>query len=83
MPVLRKARALSPGATIGIAAPAFAVDPEAVEAGEAQLREAGFNTLRRKDLTDRCGYLAGDDRRRVRELMDLVDDDGRRAAFAG
>lgn len=76
MPALRKARALSSGATIGIAAPAFAVDPEAVEAGEAQLREAGFHTVRRKDLTDRCGYLAGDDRRRVHELMELVDDDG-------
>ncbi len=76
MPALRKARALSSGATIGIAAPAFAVDPEAVEAGEAQLREAGFRTVRRKDLTDRCGYLAGDDRRRVHELMELVDDDG-------
>ncbi|MGB1700799.1 MAG: dephospho-CoA kinase, partial [Nannocystaceae bacterium] len=38
--------------------------------------EAGFRTVRRKDLTDRRGYLAGDDRRRVRELMDLVDDDG-------
>ena len=75
MPALRKARALSPGATIGIAAPAFAVDPETVEVGEAQLREAGFQTVRRGDLTDRSGYLAGDDRRRVREFMDLVDDD--------
>ena len=75
MPALRKARALSSGATIGIAAPAFAVDPRSVEAGEAQLREAGFTTVRRSDLTDRSGYLAGDDRRRVRELMDLVDDD--------
>ena len=64
MPALRKARALSPGATIGIAAPAFAVDPESVEVGEARLREAGFTTVRRDDLTDRSGYLAGDDRRR-------------------
>ena len=75
MPALRKARALSPGATIGIAAPAFAVDPEALEVGEAQLREAGFATVRREDLTERRWYLAGDDRRRVRELMALVEDD--------
>ncbi len=76
MQALRKARALSPGATIGIAAPAFAVDAEAVEAGEAQLREAGFDTVRRDDLTDCSGYLAGDDRRRACELMDLIDDAG-------
>jgi muramoyltetrapeptide carboxypeptidase len=75
VPALRKARALSPGATIGIAAPAFAVDPEALEVGEAQLREAGFATVRREDLTERRWYLAGDDRRRVRELMALVEDD--------
>lgn len=76
MRALRKARALSPGATIGIAAPAFAVDPRAVEAGEAQLRDAGFRTVRRDDLTECSGYLAGDDRRRARELMELVDDPG-------
>jgi muramoyltetrapeptide carboxypeptidase len=76
VPALLKARALSPGATIGIAAPAFAVDPESVEAGENQLREAGFTPVRRDDFTDRSGYLAGDDCRRVREFMDLVDDDG-------
>jgi muramoyltetrapeptide carboxypeptidase len=52
------------------------VDPEALETGEIQLRRAGFRTVRREDLTDRSGYLAGDDRRRVREFMDLVDDDG-------
>jgi muramoyltetrapeptide carboxypeptidase len=76
VPTLRKARALSPGATIGIAAPAFAVDPECLEAGEQLLREAGFTPVRRADLTNRCGYLAGDDRRRIREFMELVDDDG-------
>jgi muramoyltetrapeptide carboxypeptidase len=76
VPALRKARALSPGATIGIAAPAFAVDAEAVEVGEAQLRDAGFDTARRDDLTACSGYLAGDDRRRACELMDLIDDAG-------
>jgi muramoyltetrapeptide carboxypeptidase len=76
VPALRKPRALSPGATIGIAAPAFAVDPDALAVGEGQLREAGFTTVRRADLTDRSGYLAGDDGRRIRELADLIDDDG-------
>ena len=76
MPVLRKPRALGHGATIGIAAPAFAVDPRSVEVGEALLREVGFHTVRRNDLTDRRGYLAGDDRRRIGEFMELIDDDG-------
>jgi muramoyltetrapeptide carboxypeptidase len=51
------------------------VEVAALEAGEAQLRQAGFHTVRREDLTDRSGYLAGDDRRRARELMELIEDD--------
>lgn len=75
MPPLRKPRALSHGATIGIAAPAFAVDPKCVELGESQLREAGFATVRRGDLTDCSGYLAGDDGRRLGELVELIADE--------
>lgn len=74
MPRLRKPRALAPGATLGIAAPASAVDRDALEAGEALLQRAGFRTLRRDDLLDRHGYLAGDDARRAGELMQWVGD---------
>lgn len=74
MPRLRKPRALAAGATLGIAAPASAVDREALEAGEALLRRAGFQTLSRDDLLARHGYLAGDDARRAEELMEWVGD---------
>jgi len=75
VPRLIKPRALAPGATLGIAAPGGPVDPEKLAAGEALLRRAGFETLRREDLLARRSYMAGDDARRVAEFMDLVADD--------
>ncbi len=74
MPALKKARAIRPGAVIGIAAPAGVVDPERLEAGEQLLRRLGFEPQRRCDLMERRGYLAGDDGRRADELMELVRD---------
>ena len=74
MPRLCKPRALGPGATLGVAAPAFAVDPERLEAGEDQLRRFGFRVRHREDVLARSGYLAGDDARRAAEIMALVDD---------
>ena len=72
MPRLIKPRAIERGACIGIAAPGGPVDPEKLAGGEALLRAAGFETLRRDDLLARQGYLAGDDARRAAELMELV-----------
>jgi muramoyltetrapeptide carboxypeptidase len=74
VPRLRKARALRPGATIGVAAPAFAVDAERLAAGEAQLRAAGFRVRCGEEVAARCGYLAGDDAGRAGAFMALVDD---------
>jgi len=76
LPSLRRPRRLRPGGLIGIAAPAGPVDPARLEAGEDALRGAGFRTRRRDDLLARRGYLAGDDRRRAAELMELVEDPG-------
>jgi muramoyltetrapeptide carboxypeptidase len=73
-PALVKPRALRPGGTIGIAAPAAAVDPEKLAAGEELWRKAGFPVVRRGDLLARHRYLAGDDARRAAELMELVAD---------
>lgn len=73
-PALRKPRALRPGGTIGIAAPAAAVDPETLAAGEERWRQRGFTVVRRDDLLARHRYLAGDDARRAHELMELVAD---------
>jgi muramoyltetrapeptide carboxypeptidase len=71
---LRKPRALSEGAVLGIAAPGGPVDRERLEAGEALLRAAGFDFYRREDLFTCDGYTAGDDARRAAELMELVND---------
>ncbi len=73
-PALRKARALRPGGTIGIAAPAAAVDPDLLAAGEERWRQRGFTIGHRDDLLARHRYLAGDDARRAGEVMELVCD---------
>jgi muramoyltetrapeptide carboxypeptidase len=74
VPPLTKPRPLPPGGTIGIAAPAFAIDAEKLAAGEAMWRALGFRTKRRDDLLAVDGFLAGDDARRAKELMDLFLD---------
>lgn len=74
MATLRKARALRPGDTIGIATPASPVDPEALEAGEELVRALGFEPRRGTSVLARRGYLAGDDEGRAAELMALVVD---------
>jgi muramoyltetrapeptide carboxypeptidase len=71
---LRKPRALPRGGTIGVAAPASAVDLEWVAAGEKRWREAGFTVVRRDDLGARDRYLAGGDARRAGELRELWAD---------
>jgi len=65
---------LRPGGTVGIAAPAFPIDPKKLAAGEAMWRRAGFQVRRREDLLNVDGFLAGDDARRSKELSDLISD---------
>ena len=79
MPALRKAHALRPGDCIGIATPASPIDEEHLEAGETLIRELGFEPRRGIGATDRCGYLAGDDDQRARQLMGLIGDPDVRA----
>lgn len=74
MPRLLKPRAVAPGATLGIAAPGGPVDPDRLAEGEARLVAAGYRTLRRDDIVARRGHLAGDDARRAKEMMELVQD---------
>jgi muramoyltetrapeptide carboxypeptidase len=74
VPTLRKTRVLRPGDTIGIAAPAGPVNVERLEAGLALVRQLGFEPFHRPDITERRGYLAGEDSRRAGELMELVRD---------
>ena len=74
MVAVGKALAISPGARVGIAAPAGVVDPHCIESGEDALRGLGFEPVRRPGLLDRFGYLAGTDERRAGELMSLIED---------
>ena len=74
MATLRKARALRPGDTVGIATPASPVEEDALEAGEALVRALGFEPRRGRSVLAQSGYLAGDDEARAAELMDLVQD---------
>jgi muramoyltetrapeptide carboxypeptidase len=67
-----KPHAAPRGATLGIAAPAFAIDAARLAAGEARLREAGYRVHRRADLVQDQTFLAGSDVRRARELMALA-----------
>jgi muramoyltetrapeptide carboxypeptidase len=75
LPRLRKCRALPSAATVALVAPAFAADGERVARGAEKLREAGLRVRQRDDLFAARGYLAGDDARRARELMEAVEDD--------
>ena len=74
MTELAKPRALPRGGTIGIAAPASAVDLAMLAAGEKRWREAGFSVVYRDDVGARRRYLAGDDARRAAELVSLWTD---------
>jgi len=74
VPALQKPRALRPGGTIGIAAPAFPIDPNKLATGEEMWRRAGFQVQRREDLLNVDGFLAGDDARRSKELCELFAD---------
>jgi muramoyltetrapeptide carboxypeptidase len=74
LPSLKKARAIRPGARIGIAAPASVVDASSLEAGERSIERMGFEPVRPDGLLSRLGFLAGDDVRRAAELTSLVED---------
>ncbi len=71
-----KPRALGPGATLGIAAPGFAVDGDSLDAGAAGLRAAGYGVKLGAKVRERSGYLAGRDACRARDLQALVEDPG-------
>jgi muramoyltetrapeptide carboxypeptidase len=74
LPSLKKARAIRPGARIGIAAPASVVDEAHLAEGERSLERMGFVPVRPEGLLARMGFLAGDDERRAAELTRLIED---------
>ncbi len=73
-----KPRALRPGDTVGIVAPASNVRRVDLEAGCEALRRAGYNTFYFDSILERDLYFAGSVERRSRELEEMfVRDDVR------
>jgi muramoyltetrapeptide carboxypeptidase len=67
-------RALYPGDTIAIVAPASVPDREAIERATSRLEAMGFRIKFFGDIFRQHGYLAGDDETRADELMQAVAD---------
>jgi muramoyltetrapeptide carboxypeptidase len=68
---MKHSRPLKKGDTIGIAAPSSPFDKGDFKRGMQMLESLGFNVYHRKDIFDQNRYLAGTDRRRADELMEL------------
>lgn len=71
---MRIFKALKPGDTIGIAAPSSPFDRAKFVKGVRVLERMGFKTFHRHDIFDQNRYLAGTDRRRAEEFIELVAD---------
>lgn len=67
-------RALLPGDTLGIVAPASPFDRSAFDAGVKVLESMGFTLVVPEDIYGADGYLAGDDRRRAELIHRMFAD---------
>ena len=76
-----KPRAVLPGATVGILAPASPVQLPWLEAGEAELRRVGLVPRRSRHLLKRSGYTAGSAAERTADLLELLEDEEVSAIF--
>ena len=73
--MLIRPRHLEPGATLGIIAPASAPpDPKNVDRAIAALEKLKFKTRLAKNVHKRHGFLAGSDRERAADLMQVFTD---------
>jgi muramoyltetrapeptide carboxypeptidase len=77
-----KPPALGPGDTIGVVAPAAAVDREHLERGVNALTAMGYRVKVSGHVLDRTGILAGTDAVRAAELAAFFRDPETRAIFA-
>ncbi len=68
---LNRPPALSPGGTIGIAAPASPIDPDQLARGVEALRAAGYRVVIGERAGGRYGHLAGGDAERAADLNEL------------
>ena len=69
------------GDTVGVVAPAGAVDAGRLAAGGRALEELGLRVKDADGVTARAGYLAGDDATRLADLQGMLDDPSVRAVF--
>ena len=67
-------RAVLPGATVGILAPASPVQLPWLEAGEAELRRVGLVPRRSRNLLKRTVYTAGSAAERTGDFLELLED---------
>lgn len=73
--MLIRPRHLEPGATFGIIAPASAPpDPKNVDLAIAALEKLKFKTKLAKHVHKRWGFLAGSDRERAADVMQMFND---------
>src|SRR5262249_7093182 len=77
-----KPRALKRGDTIGVVAPAAAIERERLERGGAALGNLGFRVTISSHPLDRAGILAGEDSVRASELAAFFADPEIDAIFA-
>jgi muramoyltetrapeptide carboxypeptidase len=82
MTPLRKPPALHKGDLIGVVAPAGAVKTEDLNAGIKRLEELGFRVLLGRSVLQRVRYLAGRDRDRAADLVDMFANPEVRAVVA-
>lgn len=72
---LVKPRALRPGDTVGIIAPASNIKRADLDAGCEALQRAGYRTIYQDSILDRDLYFAGSVDRRVQELENMFEQD--------
>lgn len=77
-----KPKALRKGDTVGIVAPSGNFDKESFEKGIEAIEKMGFKTFWREDIFLRERYMAGDDKRRASELMEMFADERIKAIFS-
>jgi muramoyltetrapeptide carboxypeptidase len=77
------AKALAPGDTVVIVAPAKYLDHERVDYATKRLEKMGFKVRIPKDLFRKKGFLGGSDEDRARELMEAFRDPEVKAIFPG
>jgi len=79
---MRKPPALRGGDLIGVIAPGAAVEEEAVRAGAAVLEQAGYRVRIGASVQRKSGYLAGTDKERLADLVEMFGDPEVRAIVA-